>query len=318
MASSTVMKAVDQFFPYLAPHLQIMNSTTAQNTLYGAVDWSQTSWLERKWAAYYVWIANPLIATGLLSFVWHEIIYFGRAFPFWVMDQIPYFNQWKIQETKLPSHAEYMHCLKTVLAIHFLIELPLIFAFHPICEYFGMATYEIPFSPVWKMAAQIAFFFVFEDTFHYWAHRWLHTPFMYKRVHKMHHKYQVPFGLAAEYAHPIETLILSQGTISGPFVYCLFAPKHSLHILTVYVWIALRLAQAIDAHSGFDFPWSLRQFMPFWAGADYHDSHHAVFKGNYATSFRWWDQMMGTDRWYKAQRASEAEKKLKAQQSKSQ
>jgi methylsterol monooxygenase len=31
-----------------------------------------------------------------------------------------------------------------------------------------MATYEVPFSPLWLMGAQIAAFFVFEDMFHYW------------------------------------------------------------------------------------------------------------------------------------------------------
>lgn len=36
-----------------------------------------------------------------------------------------------------------------------------------------------------------------------------------------------------------------------------------------YIWICLRLFQAVDAHSGYDFPWSLNKFIPFWAGAEY-------------------------------------------------
>lgn len=35
-----------------------------------------------------------------------------------------------------------------------------------------------------------------------------------------------------------------------------------------YVWITLRLCQAVDSHSGYDFPWSLNKFFPAWAGAD--------------------------------------------------
>jgi methylsterol monooxygenase len=57
---------------------------------------------------------------------------------------------------------------KVVLLTHFTCEAPLIWLFHPICCYFGMATFEVPFSPIWLMAAQIGFFFVFEDMFHYW------------------------------------------------------------------------------------------------------------------------------------------------------
>ncbi len=81
------------------------------------------------------------------------------------------------------------------------------------------------------------------------AHQLLHTPLLYKHIHKLHHKYSAPFGLAAEYAHPLEVMILGTGTILGPLLYCWFKPD--LHIVTVYIWITLRLFQAIDAHSGY-------------------------------------------------------------------
>jgi sterol desaturase/sphingolipid hydroxylase (fatty acid hydroxylase superfamily) len=42
----------------------------------------------------------------------------------------------------------------------------------------------------------------------------------------------------------------------------------------MYTWIALRLFQAIDSHSGYDFPWGLRHWFPIWAGADV---GHALF-----------------------------------------
>lgn len=98
---------------------------------------------------------------------------------------MPYFRQWKIQPNKTVSNAEIWHCTKVVLLTHFTCELPLIYAFHPICCYFGMSTYEVPFSPVWLMAAQITLFFFFEDMFHFWAHRALHTKYLYKHIHKV-------------------------------------------------------------------------------------------------------------------------------------
>ena len=81
------------------------------------------------------------------------------------------------------------------------------------------------------------------------AHQALHTGVLYKHIHKIHHKYSAPFGLAAEYAHPAEVMILGTGTIAGPLLYCAF--RGDLHIVTVYAWITLRLFQAIDAHSGY-------------------------------------------------------------------
>jgi methylsterol monooxygenase len=195
-----------------------------------------------------------------------------------------------------------------------LIHSPLIHyrLFHPICQYFGLAT-TVPFPPLWKIAYQIAIFFVLEDTWHYWSHRLMHeVPYLYKNIHKIHHQYSAPFGLAAEYASPIEVMMLGFGTVGFPIIWCVITKD--LHILTMYIWIVLRLFQAIDAHSGYEFPWSLHHFLPFWAGAEHHDVHHEKFVGNYSSSFRWWDYCMGTETGsaaFKAKRASKSAEKAK-------
>jgi methylsterol monooxygenase len=87
--------------------------------------------------------------------------------------------------------------------------------------------------------------------------------------------------------------------------------KWQLHLITMLTWIVLRLFQAIDAHSGYDFPWSLCHWVPFWAGAEHHDYHHQAFIGNYSSSFRWWDYLFGTDKKYRAFRKRQAEEKRK-------
>jgi hypothetical protein len=38
-----------------------------------------------------------------------------------------------------------------------------IWGFHPLAEYFGMATHSVPFPSISTMAYQIALFFVFEE-----------------------------------------------------------------------------------------------------------------------------------------------------------
>jgi hypothetical protein len=79
-----------------------------------------------------------------------------------------------------------------------------------------------------------------------------------------------PFGFAAEYAHPIETMVLGVGTVIGPLVL-------TRHYFTVLVWLIVRLFQTVEAHCGYDFPWSPRHFIPFWGGAEFHDYHHETF-----------------------------------------
>ena len=41
--------------------------------LYANTDFSKLNWLETQWAAWYLWIGNPIIATGLMSFLLHEV-----------------------------------------------------------------------------------------------------------------------------------------------------------------------------------------------------------------------------------------------------
>ncbi|KAM0563597.1 hypothetical protein ACHAPJ_001321 [Fusarium lateritium] len=268
----------------------------------------QLNIVEKLWAAWYLWMQNDTLATGIMSFAMHELVYFGRCIPYMMMDYIPYFQQFRIQKQKVPTLREQWDCAAIVLISHFTAELPQIWFFHPIATYLGM-DYGVPFPPVWKMALQIAICFVMEDAWHYWFHRALHYGPLYKAIHKMHHTYSAPFGLAAEYASPIETALLGIGVVGCPIV--LLAITGELHLFTMYTWIVLRLFQAIDSHSGYDFPWSLRHFLPVWAGAAHHDLHHEKFIGNYASSFRWWDYCLDTEAGAEAHKRRR-EKKLAA------
>ncbi|WLF76371.1 C-4 sterol methyl oxidase [Lodderomyces elongisporus] len=265
--------------------------------------------IEKLWGSYYYYMGNDLFATGLLFFLTHELFYFGRCLPWMIIDRIPYFRKYKIQDEKLPSDKEQWECLKSVLTSHFLVEAFPIWFFHPLCQKIGI-TYQVPFPKLTTMLFQWALFFVLEDAWHYWLHRGLHYGVFYKYIHKQHHRYAAPFGLTAEYAHPVEVALLGMGTVGIPIVYCIIT--QNLHLFTVSIWIILRLFQAVDSHSGYEFPWSLHHFLPFWAGADHHDEHHHYFIGSYASSFRWWDYVLGTEAGPKGKAQREKKTQLKA------
>ena len=104
--------------PVVAEQFVFQNASTTQNELYGDLNMDHLNWLERKWASYYIWMGNALLATGVMSFVMHEvsyirlrigikltmqIVYFGRAIPWLIIDAIPYFHQWKLQPVG-PDH----------------------------------------------------------------------------------------------------------------------------------------------------------------------------------------------------------------------
>lgn len=53
------------------------------------------------WAAWYAYLQNDVLATGIMSFVMHELVYFGRSLPWMVADRVPWLNKYKIQNVSL-------------------------------------------------------------------------------------------------------------------------------------------------------------------------------------------------------------------------
>jgi len=45
---------------------------------------------------------NDTLATGIMSFVMHEVVYFGRSLPWVIIDMIPWFRKFKIQNVQPP------------------------------------------------------------------------------------------------------------------------------------------------------------------------------------------------------------------------
>ncbi|KAG9138415.1 hypothetical protein Leryth_021068 [Lithospermum erythrorhizon] len=149
------------------------------------------------------------------------------------------------------------------------------------------------------MSTQILFYFILEDFVFYWGHRFLHTKWLYKHVHSVHHEYATPFGLTSEYAHPAEILFLGFATIAGPAI-------TGPHLITLWLWMVLRVIETVEAHCGYHFPWSLSNFLPLYGGADFHDYHHRLLytkSGNYSSTFVYMDWIFGTDKGYRKLKA---------------
>lgn len=51
--------------------------------------------------------------------------------------------------------------------------------------------------------------------------------------------------------------MLGLGTMLGP---ALFAR----HLLTVWVWLAIRIVETVEDHCGYDLPWNPTNLIPFW------------------------------------------------------
>jgi methylsterol monooxygenase len=82
------------------------------------------NYAERLWAAWYEYMDNDVLATGLMSMAMHELVYFGRSLPWIIIDALPaVFRRFKIQAAKVPSAREQWECAALVLLSHFTVEI---------------------------------------------------------------------------------------------------------------------------------------------------------------------------------------------------
>lgn len=252
--------------------------------------------LERGWL-YLINNFSDFQLASIGSFVIHESVFFLSGLPFIVMERLGYQQKYKIQG-KVNSVAAQEKCVMKLLLYHICVNLPLMVMSYPVFKYMGF-TSQLPL-PSWNVVCfQILSYFILEDFIFYWGHRLLHTKWLYKHVHSVHHEYATPFGLTSEYAHPAEILFLGFATIFGPAI-------TGPHLLTLWIWMSLRVLETVEAHCGYDFPWSLSRYMPIYGGADFHDYHHRLLytkSGNYSSTFTYMDWIFGTDKGYRKLKA---------------
>ena len=166
----------------------------------------------------------------------------------------------------------------------------------PIVDALGIAnpTSLEAFPSAFTLAWQVAVCCIVEDTMFYTTHRLLHTPALYRWVHKTHHEYGSVTGPASEHAHPIEFLLGNLlPAIAGPLLL-------QAHVATLCFFLALRVAVSVEEHSGFSFPLSPLRVTPWAALTAGHAWHHSHTVGVFASQFCILDSVFNTDAGFNA------------------
>lgn len=78
----------------------ITGHPTPASVLYKGIEMSSLSLAERLWVQWYQYWENPVIATGVMSFLLHEIVYFGRSIPWIIIDMMPSMRKYKLQPVR--------------------------------------------------------------------------------------------------------------------------------------------------------------------------------------------------------------------------
>jgi lathosterol oxidase len=135
------------------------------------------------------------------------------------------------------------------------------------------------------------FVIFFHDTYFYWAHRLMHHPFFYERVHKVHHLSKDPTPFAAFAFHPLEALV----EIGFIPILVFSIPLHFSSLVILSMWMIIF---NVMGHLGYEtFPrYFTRNFLFKWVNtATNHNMHHKYVTANYGLYFNIWDKIMNTN-----------------------
>ncbi|XP_071693287.1 methylsterol monooxygenase 1-2-like isoform X2 [Rutidosis leptorrhynchoides] len=205
-----------------------------------------------------------------------------------------YVASYKVQPNIKISLYQNIKCYVGVLRTYILIVTPILLASYPSIKMIGIRT-SLPLPSSMEIISQIIVYFLIEDYTNYWIHRLFHCKWVYENIHIVHHEYTAPMGFATQHAHWVEILVFGIPSFLGPAI----VPGH---MVTFLLWLALRQVEAVENHSGYDFPWTYKKLIPFSAGAEYHDYHHYVggqSQSNFAPIFTYCDYIYGTDKGYR-------------------
>jgi sterol desaturase/sphingolipid hydroxylase (fatty acid hydroxylase superfamily) len=145
------------------------------------------------------------------------------------------------------------------------------------------------YGPVW-FAASIPLSILVHDFYFYWAHRCMHLPSVFERVHKVHHLSTNPSPLAAFAFHPIEAVVESLALV----IISAIIPIHPLALGLVGLY---SIATNVLGHLGYEFfPARFASHPVFgWLNtATSHNQHHRSFRYNYGLYTLIWDRVFGT------------------------
>ncbi|WP_419914071.1 sterol desaturase family protein [Candidatus Poriferisodalis sp.] len=127
--------------------------------------------------------------------------------------------------------------------------------------------------------------FVLTDYIAYLVHRTLHTRFLFKHVHRFHHRFVATNPYVTFALHPAELLLMQAATLAP----LLIIPFHAVSVVGVLLYIVVF---NIAGHSGV----RLESALPWQPPARFHDDHHAHVHVNFGQHLLVWDRLHGTMR----------------------
>jgi sterol desaturase/sphingolipid hydroxylase (fatty acid hydroxylase superfamily) len=140
--------------------------------------------------------------------------------------------------------------------------------------------------------ASLPVMIVWHDAYFYWTHRLLHTRWLFRRVHGVHHRSRHPSPWAAYAFHPIEALISG---LVVPLALCA-VPLHAAVLVAFGLHQVVRSAYGHAAVETLPRGFVRHRFWRHFTTTTHHHLHHESPQGHYGLWLTWWDRLAGTER----------------------
>jgi len=164
-------------------------------------------------------------------------------------------QKYKLHATKIPDSFTNI-CIR-VLFNQIFIAMPI---FYFLCKFSDQPLFS------WENLYKLPLTFLYEDIMFYYAHRLLHIPYLYEKVHKIHHRWTTPIAISAMYTHPFEQ------AFANILPVVLAARFAGLGKGAMRLWHVITLVNTlVAAHGGYKIPYYKNM----------HDKHHTDLNCNY-------------------------------------
>uniref|UniRef100_A0A673AZC3 Cholesterol 25-hydroxylase n=1 Tax=Sphaeramia orbicularis TaxID=375764 RepID=A0A673AZC3_9TELE len=235
-------------------------------------------------------LMENLLTSPFFPVLFSLSVYLSCCLPYLCLDmlcsRIALVRRFKIQPQSQVTWPEARSCLRNIFHNHacFIFPLSLLHWFWKplVCPKMAPDTLSV-------VVDVLACLLLFDMQYFFWHLLHHNVPWLYCFFHKEHHYYTAPFTLTTQNTGVWELLSLSFFTTLNPALL-------DCHPLTEMLFFVANIFLSVEAHSGYDFPWSPHRLVPFglYGGARHHDLHHRQFRVNYAPYFTHWDRLYGS------------------------
>lgn len=133
------------------------------------------------------------------------------------------------------------------------------------------------------LALSIPALFMYNEAVSYYPHRLFHYPWLYRRIHKLHHRYGSPTIYSTVAMHPLEFLMYQTFLALPAF----FVPLHPAVFVSVLLY---GYYYGMMDHSGI----KMSAMWPWQPSSMFHDDHHRHFHCNFGFNTLLFDRFHDT------------------------